>query len=184
MSWAGIDHVVPLDESGIWARKYQNAAAYGVIAVELGGALWLGNDHELGHVFWQTIDSTAISAVASAVMKRGFSRARPNQGGDPNAWFQGGCCESFPSGEVTLQAAFVTPLIYHYRHDHPWIWSLQLLPLYVSVARVKSQAHWQTDVLAGWALGTGVGYWSARRETPVFVQILPHSVTVGFRKRF
>jgi membrane-associated phospholipid phosphatase len=181
---AGIDHLVPLDESGIWARKYQVALENGVIAVTVIGALWLGNDDELGHTMWQTADSLVISSVAAELLKVTFSRARPNQGNDPNAWFQGHCCESFPSGEVTLQAAFVTPFIKNYARDNPWVWSLELLPLYDSIARVKSQAHWQTDVIAGWALGTGVGYWAATRNTPISVQILPRGVTVGFRKRF
>jgi membrane-associated phospholipid phosphatase len=181
---AGIDHLVPLDESGIWARKYQVALENGVIAVTVVGALWLGNDDELGHTMWQTADSLVISSVAAELAKITFSRARPNQGNDPHAWFQGHCCESFPSGEVTLQAAFVTPFIKNYARDNPWVWSLELLPLYDAIARVKSQAHWQTDVIAGWALGTGVGYWAATRNTPISVQILPRGVTVGFRKRF
>ena len=180
----GIDHQVPLDQSGIWARKYQDALEFGVIATAIGGALWLGNDDELGHTMWQTVDSIAISSVAAELLKLSFSRARPNQGNDPDRWFQGRCCDSFPSGEVTIQASFVTPFITNYARDYPWVWSLELLPLYDSIARLKSQEHWQTDVIAGWALGTAVGYWSTTRNTPISVQILPRGLTVGFYKRF
>ena len=180
----GIDHAWALDQSGIWARHYQTALQFSVIAVEVGGALWLGNDDRLGHTFWQTMDSSVVAGIASEALKLTFSRARPNQGNDPDKWFQGRCCESFPSGEVTLQASFVTPLIVNYRKDTPWIWALELLPLYDSIARLKSQAHWQTDVLAGWALGSAVGYWSASRKTPIFVQVLPRGVSIGFSKRF
>lgn len=180
----GIDHAWALDQSGIWARHYQTALQFSVIAVEVGGALWLGNDDRLGHTFWQTIDSSVVAGIASQALKLTFSRARPNQGNDPDKWFQGRCCESFPSGEVTLQASFVTPLIVNYRNDTPWIWALELLPLYDSIARLKSQAHWQTDVLAGWALGSAVGYWSASRKTPIFVQVLPRGVSIGLSKRF
>jgi len=180
----GIDHAWALDQSGIWARHYQTALQFSVIAVEVGGALWLGNDDRLGHTFWQTIDSSVVAGIASEALKLTFSRARPNQGNDPDKWFQGHCCESFPSGEVTLQASFVTPLIVNYRRDTPWIWALELLPLYDSIARLKSQAHWQTDVLAGWALGSAVGYWSASRKTPIFVQVLPRGVSIGLSKRF
>ena len=180
----GIDHAWALDQSGIWARHYQTALQVSVIAVEVGGALWLGNDDRLGHTFWQTIDSSVLAGIASQALKLTFSRARPNQGNDPDKWFQGHCCESFPSGEVTLQASFVTPLIVNYRNDTPWIWALELLPLYDSIARLKSQAHWQTDVLAGWALGSAVGYWSASRKIPIFVQVLPRGVSIGLSKRF
>ena len=42
----GIDHELTLDQSGIWARKYQTALENGVIATEVVGALWLGNDDD------------------------------------------------------------------------------------------------------------------------------------------
>jgi len=180
----GIDHEWSLDQSGIWARKVQTALETGTIAVELGGALWLGNDDPLGHVFWQTIDASAVSGVAAIGLKYAFSRARPYQGNDPNKWFKGRCCQSFPSGEVTLQASFVTPFIRRYEKENPWIWSLEALPVYDAIARMKSQAHWQTDVIAGWVLGSAFGYWSAARETPISVQILPRGLSVGISKRF
>ncbi len=183
-AFAGFDHELPLDQNGIWARKYQNALQNGVIAAEIVGSLWFGNDNELGHTFWQTVDASTISAISAQIMKRAFSRARPYQGHDPNLWFQGNGYESFPSGEVTLQASFVTPFIANYARDNPWVWSLELLPAYDAVARLKSQAHWQTDVLAGWALGTAVGYWSTTRTVPISVAILPRGLTVGFSKRF
>jgi PAP2 superfamily len=180
----GIDHELPLDQSGIWGRNYQTGLEYGVIAVEIAGSLWFGNDNELGHAFWQTIDASAISGIGAAILKRGFARARPSQVDDPNQWFKGSCCQSFPSGEVTLQASFVTPFIANYARQNPWAWSLEILPVYDAIARLKSRAHWQTDVIGGWALGSAVGYWSTTRATPLSVQILPHGMSVGFYKRF
>jgi hypothetical protein len=180
----GIDHEWSLDQSGIWARKYQTALETSVVVFEVAGSLWFGNDNELGHTLWQTVDSSVISGVGAQVLKYGFGRTRPTQGNDPNAWFKGSRYQSFPSGEVTLQASFVTPFIANYAREHPWIWSLELLPAYDGVARLKSHAHWQSDVIAGWALGTAVGYWTTTRTTPISVQILPHGLTVGFYKRF
>ncbi|HZO23395.1 MAG TPA: phosphatase PAP2 family protein [Steroidobacteraceae bacterium] len=181
---AGIDHLVPLDDSGIWARTNQQILENGVIGLEVAGALWLGNDNDVGHAFWQSIDSSVISGVAAFGLKRAFSRARPDQGGNPNLWFRGGCCESFPSGEVTLQASFVTPFIADFARRDPWIWALEILPAYDAVARVKVREHWQTDVIAGWALGSAVGYWTTTRRVPISVQILPRGLSVGFSKRF
>ena len=180
----GIDHELPLDQNGIWARKYQTGLEFGVVAVEAAGSLWFGNDNKLGHTLWQTVDSSAISAVGAQLLKYGFSRARPYQGDNPNLWFRGSCCQSFPSGEVTLQASFVTPFIANYARQNPWVWSLELLPVYDAFARLKSRAHWQSDVIAGWALGTGIGYWSTTRNTPLSVQILPRGMSVGYYKRF
>jgi hypothetical protein len=180
----GIDHELPLDQSGIWARKYQNGLEAGVIALEVAGSLWFGNENKLGHTLWQTVDASVISAAGAELLKYGFSRARPNQGDNPNLWFKGHGYESFPSGEVTLQASFVTPFIANYARQNPWIWTLEILPVYDAFARMKSQAHWQSDVIAGWALGSAVGYWSSTRTTPISVQILPRGLSVGFYKRF
>ena len=180
----GIDHEMSLDQSGIWARKYQTALETSVVVFEVAGSLWFGNDNELGHTLWQTVDSSVISGVGAQLLKYGFGRARPSQGNDPNAWFKGSNDQSFPSGEVTLQASFVTPFIANYARQNPWIWSLEILPVYDAFARMKSQAHWQSDVIAGWALGTAVGYWTTTRATPFSVQILPRGLTVGYYKRF
>lgn len=180
----GIDHEWSYDQSGIWARNYQVDLEHGVLVAELAGALWFGNDQPIGHTFWQTIDSSAVSGLGAAVLKSVFTRTRPNQGDNPNQWFQGHSYESFPSGETTLQASFVTPFIVDFAKAHPWVWSLELLPLYDGIARMKAQAHWQTDVIAGWALGSGIGYWTASFKTPIFVRVLPRGVTVGLAKQF
>ena len=183
-AYAGFDHELPLDQSGIWARKYQTGLEYGVVALEVAGSLWYGNNDAIGHTFWQSVDSSVISGLGALGLKYAFSRARPDQGNNPNLWFQGSGHQSFPSGEVTLQASFVTPFIVDYWREHPWVFALEALPVYDAVARLKSQAHWQTDVIAGWALGTGVGYWSTTRAIPISVQILPGGLSVGFSKRF
>ena len=132
----------------------------------------------------QTVDASTLSGIGAEFLKYIFSRARPGQGNNPNAWFKGRCCQSFPSGEVTLQASFVTPFIVNYAKQNPWIWSLELLPVYDALARLKSQAHWQTDVIAGGLLGTGIGYWATTRAIPISVQVLPRGLSVGFSKRF
>ena len=64
------------------------------------------------------------------------------------------------------------------------LWFGKALPAYDAFARLKSQAHWQTDVIAGWALATGVGYWSTTRAIPLSVQLLPGGLSVGISKRF
>ena len=62
--------------------------------------------------------------------------------------------------EAAEAAALVTPYMLEYGPDQPAVYLLALLPLYVGVGRVKAQAHWQTDVIAGWAVG-GLSGWYA-----------------------
>jgi undecaprenyl-diphosphatase len=180
----GIDHRLALDQGGIWARRNQLALEYGVIGFELAGAMWLGSDDEFGRTLWQTVDSSAVSALGATGLKFVFARSRPSAGQGPDNWFQGRGARSFPSGEVTLQAAFVTPIIVNYAARYPWVWALEVLPVYDGVARVKSQSHWQSDVLVGWAIGTAAGYWATQRETPFSVQLLPRGLSVGYSRKF
>ena len=80
--------------------------------------------------------------------------------------------------------AIVTPFIAEYGHDYPAVWGLAVLPLYVGAARLKNQAHWQTDVIAGWAVG-GLSGWAAHSlKTPIMIQLLPHGVAIGCKKQF
>ena len=180
----GIDHRWSYDNHGIWSTHYEQDPVYGVIAFEAGGTFWLGDDEGFGHTLWQSVDASIVSGASAEILKYSFSRARPNQGGNPNKWFQGSCCDSFPSGQVTLQASFVTPIILQYAHHAPWIWLLEVLPVYDALARLKHQDHWQSDVIAGWGLGSAAGYWASTREVPLMVQILPRGLTIGFYRHF
>ena len=130
------------------------------------------------------IDSSALGAISSEAMKHIFTRARPSQTSDPNQWFQGSGHYSFPSGEVTLVTSAVTPFMFEYGHDYPAVYALALLPVYDAIARVKTQSHWQTDVLAGAALGTLSGYLAHQRDNPFILGIMPHGITIGIRKEF
>lgn len=109
-------------------------------------------------------------------------RERPSETNSPNHWFAHAGADSFPSGHVTVTAASVTPIIMEYKNDHPWVMALAALPAYEMVARVNAQRHWQTDVLAGAALGTAVGIVEQRADKPFVVRLLPGGVFVGIRK--
>lgn len=180
----GIDHALTPSDSGVWARRYTLGLEYGVVAVDLAGALWLGGESELGRTYWRAADSMVLGQLAAQAAKYAFGRERPSQSRDPNLWFKGLKAQSFPSGEVTLQASFVTPFIIDGAARAPWLWALEALPAYDAVARVKEGGHWQSDVLAGWALGTGFGYFAATRNMPIVLSALPHGFMVGLRASF
>jgi membrane-associated phospholipid phosphatase len=180
----GIDHRLSYDNSGIWARKYQTGLLGLMIAGEIGGAVMEGGQTRLGKTFWQSIDSSALAGLSAQALKYTFTRSRPIQSNDPNQWFQGGSHYSFPSGEVSAVTAIVTPFVLEYRQDYPAVYALELLPVYDGIARMKVQGHWQTDVLAGFALGSLTGYYAHNRNSPFVLGLLPHGFTVGFRKKF
>ncbi|HEX8757572.1 MAG TPA: phosphatase PAP2 family protein [Steroidobacteraceae bacterium] len=179
----GIDSRVAYDNSGIWARSNQNALIDSMMAVAGLGALWEGGENRLGKTFWQSVDAGVFSGVAEIGLKYVFSRERPSQTSDPNRWFTGHG-QSFPSGEVTITSSLVTPFVLEYGRDHPAAYLLELLPIYDGIARVKTWGHWQTDVIAGFALGTAAGYFLHRPGTPIVLSVLPHGFEIGFRKEF
>ena len=78
----------------------------------------------------------------------------------------------------------MTPYVLEYGPEHPGAYALELLPVYDAIARVKVQAHWQTDVIAGFAIGSAAGYLAHRPDSPFLVSLLPHGVSVGLKARF
>lgn len=179
----GIDHRWSYDDSGIWKRSNQQALEYGLIAGVAAGALWEGGESQIGRTFWTSVDASLASSLAAAALKVTLSRERPSDTANPDRWFTGHG-RSFPSGEVTLASAAVTPFVLEYRQEYPLVYALELIPLYDAVARLRTQGHWQTDVLAGLALGSVTALWLHQRETPFVLGYMPEGVYVGFRKRF
>ena len=179
-----IDHRVTYDNSGFWSHNTELAVNYALIGGEVAIGLWEGGESRIGKTSWQAIDSSAFGAVVAQAGKYIFTRSRPSESDNPNLWFQGKGHYSFPSGEVTNVTAIVTPYMFEYGRDYPAVYALALLPIYSGIARVKEWGHWQTDVLASWALGTGMGYWAHTRETPIILSIMPHGIMVGLKTSF
>ncbi|HEV7432521.1 MAG TPA: hypothetical protein VGN77_05720, partial [Steroidobacteraceae bacterium] len=73
----GLDHYVPYDNSGIWARNNQTLL-FNTLVVGTGVvALWEGGETRFGRTIWKSIDATLISGATTQAMKTLFSRSRP-----------------------------------------------------------------------------------------------------------
>jgi undecaprenyl-diphosphatase len=81
-------------------------------------------------------------------------------------------------------SGIVTPIILDYMKQDPWIAALEVLALYDAIARMRVHDHWQTDVIGGWLVGTGLGYWSSTLKVPLVVRILPRGLTIGISTHF
>jgi len=182
--WSHIDHEVGYSDSGIWAPNSYRGMMGVLTVAQIAGAFYEGSNSRFGRTLWQGMDSEALGAITSNAAKYVFTRERPSTSNDPCKWFQGGKNYSFPSGEAATAAGLVTPYILEYAHDQPAVYALLAIPAYVGIGRLKNHAHWQSDVIAGWAIGGLSGWYAHGRETPIFVTILPHGLTVGFRKTF
>ena len=184
---AQLRFIVQLDEredSGYWSRRNQQRLDALVITTVVGLAVLDGTETRLGSTAWRAVDAALMTAVTTEAAKRVFGRPRPIDNDDPTTWFRGASNRSFPSGEVAMMAAFATPFIMSYREEYPAVWALGLLPAYMARARMMSQAHWPTDVLAGAAIGVAYGMYATGRETPLVLSVTGRSVFIGLRHRF
>jgi undecaprenyl-diphosphatase len=180
----GIDHRLHYDNSGIWKRSNQTMLIYGTIATVGAGAFVLGDGNKLGDTFWRSVDAMVVTGVTTTTLKYAFQRERPSQTSDPDRFFKGSHAQSFPSGEVASISAAVTPFMVNYGGEHPAVYALALLPAYDAVARMKTRGHWQSDVLIGAAIGSGIGIWAAQRKSSLIVGWLPGGMSVGYVHHF
>jgi membrane-associated phospholipid phosphatase len=176
-----IDHRLTKDTGGIYSLQDAVPISLGLLAA--GCAIWQGTEDRLGKTCWQAGESGVASAVAAEGLQFITGRMAPSATTDPNRWFSGGK-GSFPSTHVSVTTAVVTPFIYQYIHDDPFIAALAVLPMYEMVARVKAQQHWQTDVIAGAALGFAIGAYENHRANPLIFSVLPGGAYIGFRHSF
>jgi undecaprenyl-diphosphatase len=180
----GIDRFDENEARGIYSRPNQQRVDTLVIAGMVGTALWQGSTTPLGKAVWESMDASLTSGLTAEAMKRVFARPRPSQDSDPRVWFDGNGHRSFPSAETALMTAFATPLILSFHDEHPAVWGLAALPLYMGKARMASQGHWLTDVLGGAALGFTMGYYAHQREQPLVLRLTGDGVYVGLKARF
>jgi hypothetical protein len=177
----GLDHRVSKDTGGIYGL--QDAVPISLAVLAAGCALWEGTEDRLGKTCWQAGESGFGGALVSEGLQFLTGRQSPAETSDPSRWFSGGK-GSFPSTHVTVTTAIVTPVIFQYVHENPAIAALAILPIYEMVARVKAQEHWQTDVLAGAALGFAMGYFESHRNSPLVFSLLPGGAYIGLRHSF
>lgn len=180
----GFDRFDEREDTGIFTRANQKRLDLLAIAGVTGLAAWEGSETRLGRTAWEALDAGLMTAATTETLKRAFGRPRPAENPDPGVWFAGGRHRSFPSGEVAMMAAFATPFIRNYQADTPAAWALAALPLYMANARMASQGHWLTDVVAGGAIGAGIGYYAAGRDVPLVLSLTPHGAFVGLHTRF
>ncbi len=172
--------------TGIWALFTTPYFPLAMTTLTAGGAIWDGAQSRFGRTLWQSLDSAVIAGVSTAVLKDSFQRARPSQNRGPDAWFSGPHSASFPSGDVSNTAALVSPFIYEYGSDHPWVYLLGLVPAADMAARIEARGHYPTDTVGGLALGFASG-WAARHyfKSPFTLQIIPgRDWSVGLSRRF
>jgi len=172
------------NDGGVWVVGHSPEFPAALIGLTAGGALWEGDRTRMGATLWRSVDSAALSGIVTTGLKLAFQRKRPRQSDDPNVWFAGTRYQSFPSGDVSVIAALVTPAIIEYGTTDWPVYALVVLPVFDMFARIRHKAHWTTDVLAGAVIGAGAGWCAHGLPHPLIVTILPDSLRAGLMVRF
>ena len=148
----------------------------------IGLSLYEGSESRLGNTAWKSLDATIISTVFTESFKSLSRRMRPRYTDNPDFWLEKG--HSFPSQHVASMTAMVTPFILEYQDDYPLIHLLWALPVHQMLGRVKAQAHWQTDVLAGFLIGAISGKIAYDIDTPLLLNLTSDGIVIGWKHKF
>ena len=95
------------------------------------------------------------SVIVEGALKGITQRARPADGVERSEFFDGG--SSFPSGHSTQVWAVATVVANEYQHNRAVQFAAYGIASAVSVARFTVHKHYISDVIAGSALGFGIG---------------------------
>ncbi|HEU5131005.1 MAG TPA: phosphatase PAP2 family protein [Pyrinomonadaceae bacterium] len=132
-------------------------SVYGLAAVASGFYL-IGrknNDYRARETGLLSAQALINSMIVSSALKVATQRARPLAGHERSEFFDGG--NSFPSGHSTQAWAVATVIAHEYK-DRPAVQIAAYgIATAVSVARFTGHKHYLSDVLAGSALGYGIG---------------------------
>ena len=181
-----------LQENGVLratARAFNWWGGSGVIYVV--ALLWLGGRaarrRRVAHLGLRCAESIAVSSSVSGIIKGLAGRARPfATPGEPWHWgFAHGWVDaryfSMPSGHTTVLFAATAALMVTSGQTRPlprlaMVAAALTSALLVAFARVYSDQHWLSDVLAGALLGSLTGYriarWHLRHPRSAFDQAM------------
>ena len=113
---------------------------------------------------WNMFESTGLSMVTAYALKYTIRRPGPDSTTDPNHWFSGG--SSFPSEHTTMAFAIGTVLAESGNPDYRWIRRVIGYGVGFGTAylRLKHNAHWLSDTVAGGALGMASAHFVMNRS--------------------
>jgi membrane-associated phospholipid phosphatase len=135
------------------------------VLVATWGFANLTNDDNGRREAWTMFEAAGLSTVTAYALKYAIARQGPDQTSDPNEWFKSGG-RSFPSEHSTAAFAVGTVLAESGNDDYRWLRRLlgYGLGIATSYERLKHNAHWLSDTVAGAALGAASANFAMKRS--------------------
>jgi membrane-associated phospholipid phosphatase len=113
---------------------------------------------------WNMVEAGGLSTLTSYAFKYIAGRERPDQTSDPNKWRASG--SSFPSVHAAAAFAIGSVLAESGNDDYRWIRRLLgygAIAGFTAYERLKHNAHWLSDDVAGAAIGGATGHFVLER---------------------
>jgi len=146
--------LTPTEISNIKSDDLQDALpSVAIFLGTWGFAAWT-NDPNGHREAWSMFEAATLSTINAYALKFIIRREGPYQTSDPNEWFKSGG-RSFPSEHATASFAIGTVLAEAGGDDYRWLRRVlgYGLGIGTSYLRLKHNAHWLSDTVAGGALG-------------------------------
>jgi hypothetical protein len=114
---------------------------------------------------WDMVEAAGFSVVTTYALKFAGGRERPDQTDNPNKWLKGG--SSFPSLHASAAFAIGTVLAESGNDDYRWMrrfLGYGAVAGFTAFERLKHNAHWLSDDVAGAALGMATAHFVLERD--------------------
>ncbi len=155
-------------EEGPGVGKNSEDLADAIPTVAVLGLTWLYAgiiDNSAGRrEAWEMLEAAGLSATTAYALKFAAGRETPYQTSDPSEWFKSG--SSFPSLHATAAFAVGTVLAESGNDEYRWLRRVlgYGLGAATSYERLRHNAHWLSDVVAGAALGSASARFTLNRH--------------------
>jgi PAP2 superfamily protein len=117
------------------------------------------------HEAWNMVEAGGLSLTTSLLLKFAAGRERPNQTDDPNRWRKAG--SSFPSTHASLAFAVGAVLAESGNDEHRIMrrfLGYGAIAGFTAFQRLKHNAHWLSDDVAGAAIGGATAHFILERD--------------------
>jgi undecaprenyl-diphosphatase len=152
-AWVRAHRTPVVDDAARWLTTLGAPIVLAFIAAAVAVRLWRARGRATAAM---VVLAPAVASVAFTSIKHVVQRRRPAGGA-----LLGELAFSFPSGHATVSAAVLVTLavvLVRERLVRP-VWGVALAvagPLVIGATRVWLDAHYASDVLAGWCLGAAI----------------------------
>lgn len=165
----------------------QDAIPTALVLTATWGFAVLIDDYEGHREAWNMLEAAGLSSVTAYALKFAVGREGPDETDNPNEWGKGGS-GTFPSWHSTAAFAVGTVLAESGNDEYRWVRRLlgYGLGAATSYERLKHNAHWLSDTVAGAALGIASAHFvmnrheQQREPNGLAVEPVPGGVMVAY----